>query len=66
MTFAALLFAAALGAALMALWLWFAWHPERARCALCNASPGLRTAVSSPPKPAAVRARSAPRREEQR
>jgi hypothetical protein len=39
MTLAALLFAAALGAALMALLLWSAWHPERARCALCNARP---------------------------
>jgi hypothetical protein len=56
MTVAALLFAAALGAALMAVWLWFAWHPERARCALCNATPDPRTAVSSPPEPAAVRA----------
>jgi hypothetical protein len=46
MTFAALLFAAALGAALMALWLWFAWHPDRARCALCGASPEPRTAVT--------------------
>jgi hypothetical protein len=55
-TLAALLLAAALGAALMALWLWSAWHPDRARCALCRASPGPRTAVSSPPKPAAVRA----------
>jgi hypothetical protein len=46
MTLAALLFAAALGAALMALWLWSAWHPERARCALCGASPKPRTAVT--------------------
>jgi hypothetical protein len=36
MTLAALLFAAALGAALMAVWLWSAWHPDRARCALCR------------------------------
>jgi hypothetical protein len=38
MTLAALLFAAALGASLMALWLWSAWHPERARCVLCHAA----------------------------
>jgi hypothetical protein len=47
MTVAALLFAAALGAALMALWLWSAWHPERARCALCNASPSSPVAVNA-------------------
>jgi hypothetical protein len=60
MTVAALLFAAALGAAVQGVWLWFAWHPERARCVQCRAACASlepRTAVSSPPKPAAVRAR---------
>jgi hypothetical protein len=47
MTLAALLFAVALGAALMAVWLWSAWHPERARCALCRATRSSPVAVNA-------------------
>jgi hypothetical protein len=47
MTLAALLLAAALGAALMAVWLWSAWHPERARCVLCSTSPSSPVAVNA-------------------
>jgi hypothetical protein len=56
MTVAALLLAAALGAALMAVWLWFAWHPDRARCALCRAAPDPRTAAGLGGIDTAVRA----------